>query len=148
MTRKEILQLHTKAWPPIQPTLLNTPATKTIGYCGADLKGLTAEAALNSLRRSYPQVYESSQKLAINMNEVRVMKVDFEKALRKIVPSTHRVEDRLLGPLTKQIRPLLSHTLEQLISHVKRSYKLSSRGKGAVLPASLTHRPRLLIMAE
>ena len=56
-TRKEIIQLHTKAWaPPIAPPLLNTLATKTIGYCGADLKGLTAEAALNALRRRYPQV--------------------------------------------------------------------------------------------
>ena len=147
-TRKEIIKLHTKTWdPPISEPLLNTLGTRTIGYCGADLKGLTAEAALNSLRRSYPQVYESSQKLAIDMNVVRVMKVDFEKALRKIVPSTHRVEDRLLGPLTKQIRPLLSHTLEQLTNHVKKTFPHSSKGKAAVLPASLTHRPRLLIMA-
>ena len=147
-TRKEIIKLHTKTWnPPISEPLLNTLGTRTIGYCGADLKGLTAEAALNSLRRSYPQVYESSQKLAIDMNIVRVMKVDFEKALRKIVPSTHRVEDRVLAPLTKQIRPLLSHTLEQLTHHIKKIFPHSSLGKKTVLPASLTHRPRLLIMA-
>ena len=147
-TRKEIIKLHTKTWdPPISEPLLNTLGTRTIGYCGADLKGLTAEAALNSLRRSYPQVYESSQKLAIDMNIVRVMKVDFEKALRKIVPSTHRVEDRVLAPLTKQIRPLLSHTLEQLTHHIKKIFPHSSLGKKTVLPATLTHRPRLLIMA-
>merc|ERR1719460_628570 len=89
-TRKEIIKLHTKTWdPPISEPLLNTLGTRTIGYCGADLKGLTAEAALNSLRRSFPQVYESNQKLAIDMNVVQVRKCDFEKALRKIVPSTH-----------------------------------------------------------
>ena len=103
-TRQEILKLHTTAWqPPIAAALLNTLGTRTIGYCGADLKGLTAEAALNALRRSYPQVYQSSQKLAIDLTRVQVTKPDFEKALRKIVPSTHRVEDKLLGPLPKQV---------------------------------------------
>ena len=75
------------------------------------------------------------------------MKCDFEKALRKIVPSTHRVEDRVLGPLPKQIRPLLAATLTNLTHIVKKMFPHSSAGKGAVLPASLTHRPRLLITA-
>lgn len=56
-TRKEILKLHTKSWdPPVSEPLMNVLAAKTLGYCGADLKGLTAEAALNALRRLYPQV--------------------------------------------------------------------------------------------
>merc|ERR1719315_401668 len=146
-TRKEILQLHTKAWPPIPPPLLNSLATRTIGYCGADLKGLTAEAALNALRRSYPQVYQSSQKLAIDLTRVQVTKPDFEKALRKIVPSTHRVEDRVLGPLPRHIKPLLSQTLDTLVHHVKKIFPHSGMGKGAVLPRTLTHRPRLLVLA-
>ena len=55
--RKDILGLHTKKWnPPMDPNLLNTLADKTIGYSGADLKGLCAEAALSALRRRYPQV--------------------------------------------------------------------------------------------
>ena len=148
-TRKEIIKLHTKTWdPPISEPLLNTLGTRTIGYCGADLKGLTAEAALNSLRRSFPQVYESNQKLAIDMNVVQVRKCDFEKALRKIVPSTHRVEDRVLGPLPKQVRPLLSQTLTNLTHHIKKIFPHCRLGKTAVLPATLTHRPRLLIVAN
>ena len=148
-TRKEIIKLHTKTWdPPISEPLLNTLGTKTIGYCGADLKGLTAEAALNSLRRSFPQVYESNQKLAIDMNVVQVRKCDFDKALRKIVPSTHRVEDRVLGPLPKQVRPLLSQTLTNLTHHIKKIFPHCRLGKTAVLPATLTHRPRLLIVAN
>ena len=56
-TRKEILKLHTKSWdPPLSEPLMNVLAARTLGYCGADLKGLTAEAALNALRRLYPQV--------------------------------------------------------------------------------------------
>ena len=147
-TRKEIIKLHTTAWnPPITEPLLNTLGTRTIGYCGADLKGLTAEAALNALRRSYPQVYQSNKKLAINLEKVTVIKVDFDKALRKIVPSTHRVEDRVLGPLPRHIKPLLSQTLDTLVHHVKKIFPHSGMGKGAVLPRTLTHRPRLLVLA-
>ena len=58
------------------------------------------------------QVYESNKKLAIQVEEVSVTRPDFERALRKIVCSTHRVEDKLLGPLPRHIRPLLQvHSL-------------------------------------
>ena len=141
--------MHTVAWqPPITAPLLATLATRTIGYCGADLKGLTAEAALNALRRVYPQVYESNKKLAIRVEEVAVTRPDFEKALRKIVCSTHRVEDKLLGPLPRHVRPLLQETVASLTHSVKRLFPHSAAGKGAVLPATLTHRPRLLVLAS
>lgn len=56
-TRKEILKLHTKPWdPPVNEQLMNFLSAKTLGYCGADIKGLCTEAALNALRRRYPQV--------------------------------------------------------------------------------------------
>ena len=39
-SRKDILSLHTNAWnPPIEPTLGDLLADKSIGYSGADLKG-------------------------------------------------------------------------------------------------------------
>jgi len=148
-TRKEILKLHTKSWQPgLSDPLMNTLSARTIGYCGADLKGLTAEAALNALRRVYPQVYQSNQKLGIDITKVDVTKVDFDKAIRKIVPSTHRVEDQLLGPLPKHIRPLLQETVASLTRELKRVFPHSTAGKGAVLPATLTHRPRLLILSN
>ena len=56
-SRKAILGLHTNKWsPPVETDLVEILADKTIGYSGADLKGLCAEAALTSLRRKYPQV--------------------------------------------------------------------------------------------
>ena len=61
-SRKDILSLHTKTWnPPIDEGLVDALADKSIGYSGADLKGLCAEAALNALRRRYPQVYMTNQ---------------------------------------------------------------------------------------
>ena len=148
-TRKEILKLHTKDWSPaISPPLMNFLASKTLGYCGADIKGLCAEAALNALRRVYPQVYESSQKLAIDLANVCVEREDFDKALRKIVPSTHRVEDKVLSPLPRNIKPLLEPTFLNLVANIKRIFPHSGAGKGAVLPATLTHRPRLMIVGS
>jgi len=42
----------------LEAEALDRLAEDTVGYCGADLKGLCAEAALNALRRRYPQVTE------------------------------------------------------------------------------------------
>jgi len=51
------LTLHTQKWQPkLAESLLESLSEETVGYCGADLKGLCAEAALNALRRRYPQV--------------------------------------------------------------------------------------------
>lgn len=47
--------------------LLDELARRTVGYCGADLKGLATEACLCCLRRQYPQVYVSKMKLAVNL---------------------------------------------------------------------------------
>jgi SpoVK/Ycf46/Vps4 family AAA+-type ATPase len=52
--RREILSVHTKSWnPPTPEKLLDILADKTIGYSGADLKGLCAESVLRALRRRY-----------------------------------------------------------------------------------------------
>lgn len=50
--REQILRIHTKAWAePPAPSLLSELAGLSVGYCGADLKALCAEAALHALRR-------------------------------------------------------------------------------------------------
>jgi SpoVK/Ycf46/Vps4 family AAA+-type ATPase len=55
--RRAILGIHTASWvPPLAPAFLDELADKTVGYCGADIKALAAEAALRCLHRSYPQV--------------------------------------------------------------------------------------------
>ncbi len=148
--RKEILQIHTKSWaPPLDPALLDNIADKTIGYCGADLKGLCAESALNALRRRYPQVYKSNQKLAIKMDEILIRKEDFVKAMKSITPSTHRVQDQNQRPMPAGIRPLLNSSLENICSEVNRimpCVRLSPRG--AAVSAALetsSYRPRILV---
>jgi SpoVK/Ycf46/Vps4 family AAA+-type ATPase len=48
--------------------LLDSLAEQTAGYCGADLRSLCSEAALRAVRRKYPQIYQSMQKLVIDVN--------------------------------------------------------------------------------
>ena len=85
-------------------------------------------------------MYESSQKLAIDLHQIEVTRGDFDKALRKIVPSTHRVEDKILSPLPKHVKPLLESTHLTLVANLKRMFPHCGVGKGAILPKILTHR--------
>ena len=50
--RKSILRIHTRQWtePPSEDLVVEL-AERCVGYCGADLKALCAEAALAALRR-------------------------------------------------------------------------------------------------
>ncbi|VDL23777.1 unnamed protein product [Hymenolepis diminuta] len=84
-TRRRILQINTAKWDP-------KPDDQTTGYCGADMKALTAEACLCCLRRQYPQIYESKVKLDINLKYLVVDKVDWCRALRTIRPASIRAE--------------------------------------------------------
>jgi SpoVK/Ycf46/Vps4 family AAA+-type ATPase len=46
-----------QSWQPaVQPVLLESLASRTAGYCGADLRALCSEAVLRAVRRTYPQV--------------------------------------------------------------------------------------------
>ncbi len=52
--RRSILDIHTRKWserPP--PELLDELAGQCVGYCGADLKAVCAEAALHAVRRRW-----------------------------------------------------------------------------------------------
>lgn len=54
--RRSILDIHTAQWsPPLAVDFKNRIAEVTVGYCGADMKALCAEAALRAVRRRYPQ---------------------------------------------------------------------------------------------
>ena len=58
-----------------------------VGYCGADMKALCTEAALHALRRRYPQIYTSSDKLQLDINSIHINAADFHYAMTKIVPA-------------------------------------------------------------
>ena len=147
--RKDILTLTTKKWePPINPELVELLSDKTIGYCGADLKGLCAEAPLNALRRRYPHVYKTNQKLALNLDEIVVTEDDFFKAMKSIVPSTHRIQDQNQAPLTPEIRPLLRPTVMEICKAIEKIMPKQHYGLSGDEQLGSYYRPRLLIKGK
>ncbi|KAL9651601.1 hypothetical protein ABK040_001546 [Willaertia magna] len=113
--RKEILNIHTKNWkPPVAEDLKEEICSKCVGYCGADIKALCAESALNALKRKFPQVYTSNTRLQIDLDSVGVTKVDFLRAMKSITPASHRSSVVYASPLPVNLEPLLSSKLETL----------------------------------
>ena len=144
--RNDILALSMKKWtPPISSDLINLLSEKTIGYCGADLKGLCAEAPLNALRRRYPHVYKTNQKLALNLDEIIVTEDDFFKAMKSIVPSTHRIQDQYQCPLPPEIRPLLQATVVSICQIIEKIMPKRQYGSSSNEQLGSYYRPRLLI---
>ena len=115
--RIKILQIHTSDWKPkLRHSFLAELAEFTVGYCGADLKALCAESALAALRRIYPQIYATSEKLVINPERILVQPGDFLKAMEKITPASQRVELSPASSLTPSMQRLLSRHMRQLIT--------------------------------
>ncbi|KAM6444322.1 ATPase family AAA domain-containing protein 2-like [Rhynochetos jubatus] len=121
--RKEIFKIHTRDWSP-QPldSFLDELAAKCVGYCGADIKSLCAEAALCALRRHYPQIYQSTEKLQLNMASIKITAQDFVTAMQKIVPASQRVVSSPGRPLTPMLKPLLGNTLARILRALQRAF--------------------------
>ncbi|XP_062438001.1 ATPase family AAA domain-containing protein 2-like [Rhea pennata] len=121
--RKEILKIHTRAWSP-KPldAILEELAEKCVGYCGANIQSLCAEAALCALRRHYPRIYTSRQKLQIDITAIEVAARDFAEALRKIAPASQRAVASPAQPLSAVCKPLLQRTLERLLKALQRVF--------------------------
>ena len=54
------------------------------------MQALCTEASLHALRRRYPQIYESDEKLLIDPASIAVERQDFVAALSCITPASHR----------------------------------------------------------
>jgi len=74
--------------PALAPSFVDSVAERCIGYCGADLKALCTETALRALRRQYPEIYTSSEKLQIDTGHIDVAAIDFVDAMGAITPAS------------------------------------------------------------
>ncbi|XP_069829182.1 ATPase family AAA domain-containing protein 2B isoform X3 [Dendropsophus ebraccatus] len=114
--RKHILQIHTRDWnPKLSDVFLEELAEKCVGYCGADIKALCTEAALIALRRRYPQIYASSQKLQLDISSVVLGAHDFYHAMKNIVPASQRAVMSPGHALSLVIKPLLHRTFSDIL---------------------------------
>uniref|UniRef100_A0A4W6ECK4 ATPase family AAA domain-containing protein 2 n=1 Tax=Lates calcarifer TaxID=8187 RepID=A0A4W6ECK4_LATCA len=127
--RKDILKIHTRQWTPTpSDTFLEELADKCVGYCGADIKAVCSEAALCALRRRYPQIYSSSQKLVLDVNSIAITNKDFISAMSKMVPAAQRAVVSPAKALIPAIRPLLSTALQNILHTVSRVFPHAELG--------------------
>lgn len=121
--RLSILQIHTRDWHPApSQALLSELASRCTGYCGADLKALCAEAALVALRRTFPQIYATKEKLQLNIDSVQILPEDYDRAMRKIVPASQRCGASPARPLSTTVRPLLCQVLEKALVYLQSAF--------------------------
>ncbi|XP_062384695.1 ATPase family AAA domain-containing protein 2-like isoform X3 [Sardina pilchardus] len=140
--RKDILKIYTKQWKPVpSDPFLEELADKCVGYCGADIKAVCAEAALCALRRRYPQIYCSSEKLVLDIASITISSCDFVAAMRKMVPASQRSMTSPAKALIPTVQPLLAsalgdilETLQMLFPHTEQGLK---KKKDADLTASI-----------
>lgn len=111
--RKSIIDINTKDWE-IDNAFKNNLAELTKGYGGADLRALCTEAALNSIQRTYPQIYSSNDKLLIDSSKIKVNAKDFMLSIKKIIPSSERSTSSGAAPVPKVVEPLLRAPLNKI----------------------------------
>ncbi|KAK7872821.1 hypothetical protein R5R35_006699 [Gryllus longicercus] len=146
--RQEILRIHVSKWAqPPSVGLLNNLAEQAVGYCGSDLRALCSEAVIQGLRRKYPQIYKSSQKLLLDPEAVMVEKVDFQRAQCNIIPAAHRVSPTPARKLSILIEPLLKSIFEKGVNMLKETFPyVMTTSRQSI--GRLVHRPHLLLVGE
>ncbi|XP_036948738.1 ATPase family AAA domain-containing protein 2-like isoform X1 [Acanthopagrus latus] len=128
-SRKEILTIHTRQWkPPPSEDFLEELAEKCVGYCGADIRAVCTEAALCALRRHYPQIYGTSQKLLLDVSSIAVSSCDFLAAMRKMSPAARRLNASPAKPLSAVVHPLLGATLRHILEALQRLFPHAEQG--------------------
>lgn len=98
------------------------------GYCGADIKAVCTEAALCALRRRYPQIYGTSQKLLLDVSSISVSSCDFVAAIRKMKPASQRSTACPAKPLSPVVRPLLGTALRHILEVLQRLFPHAEQG--------------------
>ncbi|KAM4029276.1 ATPase family AAA domain-containing protein 2 isoform 1-T1 [Anomaloglossus baeobatrachus] len=127
--RLEILKIHTKEWNPKPSEMfLQELAEKCVGYCGADIKSVCAEAALCALRRRYPQIYTTSDKLLLDISTIKITAKDFIIAMQKIVPASQRAVVSPGQALSSIIQPLLQSTLHSILVALRKVFPHAEEG--------------------
>ncbi|KAJ2906865.1 hypothetical protein MKZ38_010363 [Zalerion maritima] len=111
--RMAILDIHTRDWG-LSPQFKKSLAERTKGYGGADIRALCTEAALNSIQRTYPQIYSSKDKLVVDPTKISIHATDFSISIKKMVPSSERSASSSAAPLPKSIESLLKVQLESV----------------------------------
>ncbi|KAG0267154.1 ATPase AAA domain-containing protein 2B [Mortierella polycephala] len=131
--RRAIIDINTCGWvPALDEKFKDELARITTRYCGADIKALCTEAALKAIRRRYPQIYESNEKLQIDASTIVVEEIDMLKSAKSLTPASYRVTGATASPLPPSITPLLQDQFNRICQVVDTIFsgttKRSSKG--------------------
>ncbi len=86
--RREVFQIHTRNMPLEKDVSLKEFAQITHGFVGADISAVCREAAMSALRRYLPKIDLESEVIGEELLEqMVVLKDDFEEALKEVLPS-------------------------------------------------------------
>ena len=118
--RAEILRIHSRDMPLAADVDLGEVARITPGFVGADLAALCREAAMSSLRRTFPRASITSASIPTDeLLTLTVTSGDIEDALRGIEPSAAREVAVELGSVTwdevgglAEVKRALTETIE------------------------------------
>ncbi len=89
---------------------------------------MCTEAALCALRRRYPQIYGTSQKLLLDVSSIAVNSCDFVAAMRKMSPACHRLAASPAKPLSPVVHPLLCTALCDVLEALQRLFPHAEQG--------------------
>ncbi len=141
--RFEILKIHTIGMPLDEDVNLNEISKMLSGYTGADIKALSREAAMKSIRRHLSD-YDLTTKKEVPseiLNCIRIDQKDFINAMKEIVPTALRefyveppnIKWSDVGGLVKEKNLLIDNFLSPILSPEK-FLKMGLRpAKGALL---------------
>ncbi|KAJ1958871.1 TAT-binding protein-like protein 7, AAA ATPase [Linderina pennispora] len=138
--RHRILQIHTRKWPrQLAEDELAVLTDLTQGWGGADIQALCTEAALRALRRRYPTLYESAQRLQISADVINVSMTDLRLAAAQIVPSSQRSATSSAMPLPQPLQPLLGQLVGIAALKLSTALALGSSAPNVFRPRLAVH---------
>lgn len=89
---------------------------------------MCTEAALCALRRRYPQIYGTYQKLLLDVSSIAVSSCDFVAAMKKMCPASHRSAASPAKPLSPVVQPLLGAALRHILEALQRLFPHAEQG--------------------
>eukprot|EP00002_Diphylleia_rotans_P034533 TRINITY_DN7428_c0_g1_i2.p1 TRINITY_DN7428_c0_g1~~TRINITY_DN7428_c0_g1_i2.p1 ORF type:complete len:1285 (-),score=279.30 TRINITY_DN7428_c0_g1_i2:19-3414(-) len=136
--RRNIVKIHTRKWtPPPSEQLLDHIVKKTNGFSGADIQALCTEAAMVSVRKHFPQIYRSTEKLVLDHRRLVIAEPEFDQALHAIKASSSRTSVTHGLPLPCHLNDLLGDTLQQFKQNIRHIFPFQNLGKNSSKQSSL-----------
>ncbi|MEN2499513.1 MAG: TAT-binding protein-like protein 7, AAA ATPase, partial [Marteilia pararefringens] len=142
--RKRILQIHCSKLPKApEESVIEFLAANTIQFCGADLKELCNQAALNFIKRSFPKIYGSNKRLKIApIKDSCPTAQDYIASLEIVRPNSSKISstdaDFVASPrnLPRPLNLLFEDECKRLMEMLRGKYLIQDKTNLALLKNS------------